>query len=82
MNTTEATTEPRPAHKKWRWLMRDLIDRFADAPAQTLSEIERAHIFQTLRKTEGSITLAAKSLGIDRKTLYVRLRRYSVEAAG
>jgi transcriptional regulator of acetoin/glycerol metabolism len=81
MNATETRTErPQPHPRAWIWIVKELIDKFADAEAHTLAEVERGHIFRTLRETEGSITLAARSLGIDRKTLYVRLRRYSLEA--
>jgi DNA-binding NtrC family response regulator len=46
---------------------------------RTLDEIEREVILATLRRTGGNVKEAAVSLGIDRSTLYDRLRRYGVQ---
>ncbi len=40
---------------------------------QSLRELERRHIMETLRKAEGNKTVAARMLGIDRTTLYRKL---------
>lgn len=42
----------------------------------SLQELERRHIFRVLEKTEGNRRAAADLLGIDRKTLYRKLKRY------
>ena len=49
------------------------------APAtMNLREIERRAIEATLRRTAGNIKAAAESLGIDRSTLYDKLKRYDI----
>ena len=45
----------------------------------TLAALERRHIERILREEEGNITRAAAMLGIDRGTLYNKLRRYGIE---
>ncbi len=42
-------------------------------PLLTLNEMEQSYIKQVLQQVEGNRTLAAKILGIDRKTLYRKL---------
>ncbi len=44
----------------------------------TLEEIERRAIVTTLRKTQGNVKQAAVVLGIDRSTLYEKLKRYDI----
>jgi two-component system response regulator HydG len=46
-----------------------------------LHELERLHILETLRSVGGNKALASRFLGLDRKTLYRKLRTYA-EAAG
>jgi DNA-binding NtrC family response regulator len=46
-----------------------------------LHELERLHILETLRSVGGNKALASRFLGLDRKTLYRKLRSYA-EAAG
>jgi two-component system response regulator HydG len=41
-----------------------------------LEEVERKYILHTLECVSGNRTLAAKKLGLDRKTLYRKLRQY------
>jgi DNA-binding NtrC family response regulator len=48
---------------------------------QTLEQLERAAIEQTLRRCEGNKTKAAKALGIAASTLYEKIRRYGLKAA-
>ena len=43
-----------------------------------LEEIERRYILHVLECVQGNRTLAAKTLGLDRKTLYRKLRQYGV----
>lgn len=45
---------------------------------RTLSEIEREHIKNTLLKFKGHKKKAAESLGIDRKTLYRKIKKYDL----
>ena len=47
----------------------------------TLEELERRYILRVLRSVGGSRTLAAQTLGINRKTLYRKLGQYA-EAGG
>lgn len=44
-----------------------------------LSEVERRHILGALAAAEGNKALAARALGIDRATLYRKLRRYRLD---
>ena len=45
-----------------------------------LHELERLHILETLRSVGGNKALASRFLGLDRKTLYRKLRSYAEEA--
>jgi len=51
----------------------------AEPDGLTLAAIERRHIERVLRAEQGNITRAAAALGIDRGTLYNKLRRYDIE---
>jgi len=42
----------------------------------TLAEVERLLIEATLERLSGNISQSAKMLGIDRTTLYCKLRKY------
>jgi two-component system response regulator HydG len=46
--------------------------------AVLLSEIERQHIEKTLRRLGGHMSRTAQALGIDRKTLRLKLRKYGL----
>jgi DNA-binding NtrC family response regulator len=48
------------------------------AQARSLSALEKEHIGRVLRECEGNVTRAAKVLGIDRATLYNKLRRHGL----
>ena len=53
--------------------------RFVATPGEPLlpmREVERRHILHVLQATGGNRTEAARILGLDRKTLYRKLRRY------
>jgi two-component system, NtrC family, response regulator AtoC len=45
----------------------------------TLDQLERRHIERALQHHKGNKTLAAKALGVDRRTLYRKLERYDEE---
>jgi DNA-binding NtrC family response regulator len=47
--------------------------------AWTLERLERAHILAILEQTDGHQTKAAEILGIDRRTLYRKLKRYRAQ---
>jgi transcriptional regulator with PAS, ATPase and Fis domain len=47
-------------------------------PADSLKEVERRHIASTLRQHNWNITRSAKALGIDRVTLYNKIKRYRI----
>ncbi len=44
-----------------------------------LNEMERLHILRVLQQARGNRTVASKLLGIDRKTLYLKLKKYGIE---
>ena len=45
-------------------------------PGQTLAEVERRHILETLARNHGNRTATAAELGISRRTLYYKLGEY------
>jgi DNA-binding NtrC family response regulator len=45
----------------------------------TLGEIERKHIFHTLKLCDGQCKTASKLLGINRSTLYRKMKKYGIE---
>jgi two-component system response regulator AtoC len=53
---------------------------FAGDHVPTLDELERAHILKVLELCEGQKTKAAQMLGINRTTLWKKLRTYGIEA--
>jgi DNA-binding NtrC family response regulator len=62
-------------------LPRTLRERTSSPTIRTakLSEVERRHILGALAAAEGNKALAARALGIDRATLYRKLRRYRLD---
>ncbi|MCK4413565.1 MAG: sigma-54-dependent Fis family transcriptional regulator [Candidatus Eisenbacteria sp.] len=46
---------------------------------QTLAELERKAIEATLRRTDGGVAEAARILGIDRSTLYDKIKKYGIK---
>jgi two-component system response regulator HydG len=59
---------------------RDIVEESA-LDGVTLSEVERRYILRVLKKMSGHQIKTAQVLGIDRRTLYRRLRQYGVETA-
>jgi len=47
-------------------------------PADSLKDVERKHIISSLRQHHWNITRSAKALGIDRVTLYNKIKRYQI----
>ncbi len=45
----------------------------------SLVEMEREHILRVLEKANGNQSRASQILGIDRKTLYLKLKKYGIE---
>jgi DNA-binding NtrC family response regulator len=45
---------------------------------RSLEDLERTHIAATLRKSHGNVSQAARVLGIDRVTLYNKMRKYGL----
>lgn len=50
-----------------------------DAELRPLAEVERDAILRALRQTEGNRSLAARQLGISRRSLYNKLKSYGSE---
>ncbi|MCX6122712.1 MAG: sigma-54 dependent transcriptional regulator [Ignavibacteriales bacterium] len=48
------------------------------APLMTLDEMERESIIAALKRTEGNVKEAASQLGIDRSTLYDKIKYYKI----
>jgi DNA-binding NtrC family response regulator len=59
-------------------VMQDASGASADEsePGQTLAEVERRHILETLSRNNGNRTATATELGISRRTLYYNLAEY------
>jgi transcriptional regulator with PAS, ATPase and Fis domain len=51
-----------------------------DAELVTLEEMEKRYILQVLQASGGSKSVAAKTLGLDRTTLWRKLERFRIEA--
>ncbi|MBW1731888.1 MAG: sigma-54-dependent Fis family transcriptional regulator [Deltaproteobacteria bacterium] len=47
--------------------------------SKSLKEVEKHHIAEILRETNWNISRSAKILGIDRATLYNKIKRYQIE---
>ena len=63
--------------------VKDLPLRLTGSPvragALSLEEVEKSHIRQVLESCGWNVSLAAKTLEIDRGTLYNKMRRYGFE---
>ena len=47
-------------------------------PERSLSAVEKQHIERVRREEDGNISRAAITLGIDRGTLYNKMKRYGI----
>jgi len=57
----------------------DTFDGPDPLPRPTLEEVERRYIQLILRHTKGNQTEAARILGISRKALWEKRKRYGIE---
>ena len=51
----------------------------AAARAVTLEDVEKEHIRQILNEQQWNVARSARALGIDRSTLYSKIKRYSIQ---
>ena len=56
-----------------------ILSPAAEGSSLSLKDLERDHIIQTLQRFDGHKSETARALGIDRKTLREKLRRYNIE---
>jgi DNA-binding NtrC family response regulator len=54
----------------------------AAAAGGSLEDVEKAHIVRVLRQVDGHRSRAAQVLGVDRKTLRAKIRRYGITEPG
>ena len=47
-------------------------------PGLTLQEMEKQYVAATLARLQGNVKAAAEALGIDRSTLYEKIKRYEI----
>lgn len=52
-----------------------------DQEIKSLGQLEKEHIIRTLKATDGNRSKTARLLGIDRKTLYDKIKRYGIESS-
>jgi len=53
--------------------------RSAGSDADSLAEMERRHVAAILDRTDGNVTRTAEILGIDRATVYNKIKKYGLE---
>jgi DNA-binding NtrC family response regulator len=56
--------------------------RAATAAGETLCDVERAHVAAILERTGWNVTRTADILGVDRVTVYNKMRRYGLQREG
>jgi two-component system response regulator HydG len=58
----------------------DLSFPFRTRPVagESLEDVEKTHIGRILERTEGNISQASQILGIDRTTLYAKIKKYGL----
>jgi DNA-binding NtrC family response regulator len=74
-----AMAVPPPLEAKSAPSVKPEVDAGA-APATRLADIEKQHILRVLQSCDNNKKLAAEKLGIDRSTLYAKLRAYGILA--
>ena len=52
------------------------------APLQSLEDVEKRHIAEVLGRCSGNVSQSARVLGIDRVTLYNKMRKYQLKRDG
>lgn len=57
----------------------EIVTARAEAPLSTLEEVEKAHIRKVLAASGGNKTQAARILGIDRVSLWRKIKRLELE---
>lgn len=57
------------------------MDRIPPEHIRSLREVEREHIEHAITACRGDLTLAAAHLGISRRTIYYKFKRWREEAA-
>jgi DNA-binding NtrC family response regulator len=56
-----------------------ILSPASEGSSLSLKDLERDHIIQTLQRFDGHKSETARALGIDRKTLREKLKRYNIE---
>jgi len=69
---------------KERQMMPEDLPIFCHEPLQgprnnSLKEVEKTHIRQILTDNDWNIARSAKTLGIDRSTLYSKIKKYNLQ---
>jgi DNA-binding NtrC family response regulator len=57
----------------------DILPPVSEKPLLSLDELEKEYILKVLKHTHWNQTQASRILGIDRKTLYLKLKRYGLK---
>jgi len=63
-------------------LRRSASDALDPGAMASLDDVEKHHIARVLQDSGGNISLAARTLGIDRATLYNKMRKYQLRKDG
>lgn len=58
---------------------RPAITYLGYSPNFSLEEVERAHIYHVMESLQGNRSEAARVLGIDRRTLYRKLKKWGIK---
>jgi len=77
--STELTLQSLPPHLQ---LYGEKAGEAAASELLSLAEVEKEHIRKIMQNEENNISRAARILGIDRKTLYDKIRRYGLSYSG